>query len=220
MKVLSFSSKDFWQAQIPASPHFEPSHCQSIQTIQTMLVFEGLTMTQPGEKSVFVCHRFLLPLHQKRSWCLSTTHTLNHVTSQWIMLDQENNDLHDPPCQWRPFCCEGIFQKKHKTKPAQESSACFLQKHLQGFTPGLPPKLKKTTTTPHLFRKISSTPALVISSARLLSFISAASRAHETKRCNLSKLAFCKPTVWRVFLILGSCKNFMSISGGSLKIGC
>ena len=65
-----------------------PSHCQSIQTIQTMLVFEGLTMTQPVEKSIFVCHRFLLG-PGTTPWIASNP--------LWIMLDQESNDLRDPP---------------------------------------------------------------------------------------------------------------------------
>jgi len=99
---------------------------------------------------------------------------------------------HDQTMLVEPFRCEGIFPKKQNAK--QDPLRSLLLHFCKSiFTP----------TTPHLFRKISSTPALAISSAKLLSFISFASRAHETKRCNLSKLAFCKPTVWAVRLDLG-----------------
>lgn len=123
-----------------------------------------------------------------------------HCESCWTKKAMISVMHHDQTMLVEPFCCEGIFPPIKKTQNKTRSGVFFYifakassELHSQPITP----------TTPHLFRKISSTPALVISSARLWSFISFASRAHETKRCNLSKLAFCKPTVWAVSLDLG-----------------
>lgn len=120
MIVLNVSIVFFWKnhrffchAQNEGSSFsslFLPSHCQSIQTIQTMLVFEGLTMTQPAEKSICVCHRFCCDQEQD----LESRQI--HCESCWTKKAMISVIHYDQTMLVEPFCCEGIFPKKQNAK--------------------------------------------------------------------------------------------------------